>query len=71
MTGFDNEVDINHALSIKYNVQHILFSISSPFLPILVTSTSIGTVKVIYFLLFSLKQVNRFLNPSANSFMIK
>ena len=33
--------------------------------------SSIGTVKVMYFSVFSPKQVNCFLNFSANSFMIK
>ena len=49
----------------------MFFVISSPFLLIFVTSFSVGTVKVIYFSVFSSKQVNCLLNSSASSFMIK
>ena len=49
----------------------IVFVISSPSLSILVTFLSIGMEKVMYFSVFSAKQVNGFLNSSANSFMIK
>ena len=42
-----------------------IFVISSPCLSTLVTSCSIGTVKVIYFSVFSPKQVSCFLNSSA------
>ena len=48
-----------------------IFFVTSQFLSVLVTSFSIGTVNVIYFSVFSLKQVNCFSNSSANSFMIK
>ena len=41
------------------NMQDIFFVISSAFLPILVTSFSIGTVKFMYFSVFSPKQGNR------------
>ena len=75
LTRFDNELVINLALSIICNMQdiyiYIFFLISSPFLSVLLTSFSIGTVKVILFSVFSPKQVNCFLNSSANSFMIK
>ena len=47
------------------------FVIPSPFLSTLGHSFSIGTEKVMYFLVFSLNQVNCFSNSSANSFMIK
>ena len=43
------------------------FVISSPFLPILATSFFIGIVKVMYFSVFSPKEVN----TSANYVMIK
>ena len=52
-------------------MQDIFFVISSPFLSILVTSFSIGTLRAMYFSVFSPKQVNSFLNSSANSFMTK
>ena len=48
-----------------------MFVISIPFLQILVTSFSIGTVKVMFFSVFSPKQVNWILNSSAISFMIR
>ena len=48
----------------------MFFVISTPFLSILVTSFTIGTVKVMSFLVFSPKQVNCFLNSSAKSFLI-
>ena len=44
---------------------------SSPFLSILVTSFWIGTEKIMYFSVFSYKQVNCFSNSSANYFMIE
>ena len=47
----------------------ILFVICSQFLSIIVTS--IGTVKVKYFSMFSAKQVNCFPNSSAKSFMVQ
>ena len=52
-------------------MRDIFYVIYSPFLSILVTSFSVGTVKVNYLSVFSPKQVNCFLNSSANSFMIK
>ena len=54
---FDNELTINLELSLNCNVQDIFFVFSSPFLPIPVTSFSIGTVKIMYLSLFSPKQV--------------
>ena len=47
------------------------FVIYSSFLPILLTSLSIGTEKVMRFSVFSPKQVNCLLNSSASSVMIK
>ena len=47
------------------------FAISSPFLPIFKTSFSIETEKVMYFSVFSPKQVNYPSNSSAGTFMIK
>ena len=47
------------------------FVISSPFLSVHLTSFCIGTEDVMYFAVFSLKQVNCFSNSSANSFMVK
>ena len=41
-------------------MQDIFFIISSPFLPIIVTSFSIGTVNFMCFSVFSPKQVNSF-----------
>ena len=46
-----------------------MFVISSPFLPIPRTFFSIGNGKVMYFSVFSPKQVNCFLNSFANSFL--
>ena len=71
LTRFDNELAINLALSINCNMEDIYFVISSPFLSILVTSVSIGTVNVMYFSVFSPKQVNCFLSSSPHLFMIK
>ena len=48
----------------------MFFVILFPFLSVPVTSFSIGTEKVIYFLAFSPKQVNCFSSSSANYFMI-
>ena len=48
----------------------MVFKISSPFLPIFVTSFSIGTEKFIYFSLFSHKQVNCPLNYFARFQMV-
>ena len=60
-----------YSSSINCNQKDIFFVNSSPFLSILVTSFSIETIKVMYFSVFSPKQVNCFSNSSANSFMIK
>ena len=49
----------------------MLFAISFPFLPGLVTSFSIGTEKVMYVSLFSSKQVNCPSDSPASSFLIK
>ena len=48
----------------------MFFVILFPFLSVPVTSFSIGTEKVIYFLAFSPKEVNCFSSSSANYFMI-
>ena len=68
LTRFDNELAIN--LPLPINCRMYTFSISSPFLLILVTSFSIGTEKVMYFSLFFPEQLNCFSNSSANSFII-
>ena len=47
------------------------FVVSSPLLSILVTPFCIGTETVMHFSVFSPKQVNRFSNSFADSFMIK
>ena len=47
------------------------FVISSPFLPILLTSFPIGTKSVIHFSVFCSKQLNYNSNSSASYFMIK
>ena len=71
LTRFHNELAINLGLSINHKMQDIFFVIFSLFLSILVTSFSIVTVTVMYFSVFSPKQVNYFSNSSASSFMIK
>ena len=71
LTKFDNELAINLALSINCNELDIFFVISSPFLLIILTSFSIWTVKAMYISVFSPRQVNCFLNYSANFIMIK
>ena len=72
LTRFDNVLAINLALSINCNMYNMFFVISSPFLSFLVTSFSVGTIKIIYyFSMFSTKQVNCLLNSSANLFMMK
>ena len=70
LTRLDNELTVNITLSISVNMKDIFFIISPPFLLILLTSFSIKTVKVMYFSVFSPEHLNRFLNFSANSFMI-
>ena len=57
---FDNELAINVALSISCNTWDIVFVIFSPFLSIIATSFSGGTVKVMYFWVLSPEQVNNF-----------
>ena len=47
------------------------FVISFPFLSIFVTSFSTGTEKVMYFSVFSLKELSCPSNPYAGSFMMK
>ena len=71
LTRFYDKLAINLALSINCNMLDIFFVISSPFLSILLTSCSIESVKLMYFSVISPKQVNYFLNSSANSLMIK
>ena len=62
-TRFDNELDINLKLSIKFILYVINLPLSSSFLN--------GTEKVIYFSVFSLKHSNCPLNFSASSLIIK
>ena len=57
---FDIEIAINLALSINFNIEDIFFVTPSKFFSILVTLFSIGTAKVMYFSVFSPKQVNVF-----------
>ena len=71
LTRFDNEIAINLVLSINCNLYNIVLMISFTFLLFLVTSFSIETGKVMYFSVFSTKQVNYLSNSSATSFMIK
>ena len=68
---FDNEFAKNLALSTNCNMEDIFFVICPPFLSVIVTSISIGTVNVMYISVFSPKQVNCFLNSSLNFFLIK
>ena len=60
LTRFDNELAINLPVLIHCKMLDIFFVIPSPFLSILATFFSIGTVKVMYFSRVSPKQVNRF-----------
>ena len=71
-TRFNNELAINLALLTNCNMQGIFFVISSPFLSILASSFSFGTVKVMYFSGFSPKQLNCFFyfNSSADKIII-
>ena len=71
LTSFDNELAINLVLSINRKMYNICFVTFSPFLSIIASSYSFGTVKVMYFSVFSPKQINSFSNSFANSFMIK
>ena len=61
LTIFNNELAINLVLSINCNMEDILFVIPSPFSSILVSSFSIVTVNVMFFSVFSPKQVIGFL----------
>ena len=61
LTRFDNKLANKYIYILSF----------SSFLLIHVTSFSIGIVKVMYFLVFSPKQVNCLSNSSVNSFMIK
>ena len=45
--------------------------VSSPFLPMFLTSSVIGTEKVLHLSLFSPRQLNSSLNSFAKTFMIK
>ena len=58
LTGFNNELAINLALSMNCNLWDVIFVISSPSLSVLVNSFSIEIVKAMYFSMFSPKQVN-------------
>ena len=60
LTRFDNELAMNLVLSINCNMEEMYFVISYPFLSILVTSFSLGTMKVMYFPVFSTKQIKLF-----------
>ena len=68
---FVNELAIIFAQSMNCNLWHVSFVIFTLFLSILLTSLSIETVKAIHFSVVSPKQVNCFINFSANSFVIK
>ena len=57
--------------SINDHIWDNFFVISSPLLSILVTSFSIGIVKIVCFSIFSTNQISCFLNSSANSIMLK
>ena len=48
----------NLVISINCNLYDIVFVISYPFLPVLLTSLSVVTEKVMYFPVFSPKQLN-------------
>ena len=63
MISFDNKVDINLKLSINLSLCVIVLLLSS--------SSSIGTEKVIYFSVFSLKHSYLPSNSFANSLNIK
>ena len=71
LTRFDTDLVLDFALSINCNMLDVFFVISSWFLSITVTSSSIGTVKVISFSVFPPRQVNCFWSSSANSIMTK
>ena len=66
------DIAINHFYQDSFcHKSCTIFVISSPFLSILVACFFIGITKIMYFSVFSPKQVNYFFNSSANSFMIK
>ena len=67
---FDDELTINVVLSINCNCKMLLL-LFSPFIPILLTSFVIGIEKVLYFLVFFLRQLNCSLNYLTSSFIIK
>ena len=77
LTKFDNVLAINltlnlaHSSSVNFKLQYMVFVISSQFLPILLTSFSIGTEKVMFFTVFSPKKENCSSGSSASSSMIK
>ena len=58
-------------MQINFSFKDMAFAIFSPFLPILLTSFFIETEKIIYFSVFSPKQVTCPSNSSASSSMIK
>ena len=62
---------INLALLMKFNLRDMVFVISSQFVPVPVTSHSIGTEKVMYFFIILCKKVNCPSNFSISTFMIK
>ena len=63
---FHKSCAINKLSYVRY-----IFAIAFPFLSILATYFSVGTVKILYFPVFSPEQINCFLNSSASSFTIK
>ena len=71
ITGVDNELSINLALSTNRNLKDMVFGISSSYSSVLVTSFSIGTEKMIYFSASSPKEVNCFPSSFAISFKVK
>ena len=67
-----NELAINLALSISFNLYHIIFVlISFPLLPILSIPFFIGTEKAMFFSLSSPRGLNCLSNSFTSSFMIK
>ena len=67
-TRFENEVAINSARSINWNLLDMVLASSSPFLPLLLTYSVIRAEKVLYFSVFSSKQLNSPSNFFAKAF---
>ena len=60
---FEKRLPINLTAPTNFNLQDMIFAVSSPFLPVLFLLVFIRTEKVLYFSVFSPRQIN---SPSSS-----